>query len=73
MADHEENLIPTIRHFENRRGEGPGDDVGSCICTTARTTLLSLVATINVQKGEPTPGERLREGTYLIGGGGPGL
>ena len=23
----EEGLLPTIRHFENRRGEGPGDEV----------------------------------------------
>ena len=22
-----EDLLPTIRHFENRRGEGPGDEV----------------------------------------------
>ena len=22
-----QGLLPTIRHFENRRGEGPGDDV----------------------------------------------
>ena len=25
--DHLEGLLPTIRHFENRRGEGPGDEV----------------------------------------------
>ena len=26
-----QGLLPTIRHFENRRGEGPGDEVGiSC-------------------------------------------
>ena len=23
-----QGLLPTIRHFENRRGEGPGDEVG---------------------------------------------
>ena len=22
-----QGLLPTIRHFENRRGEGPGDEV----------------------------------------------
>ena len=22
------SVLPTIRHFENRRGEGPGDEVG---------------------------------------------
>ena len=24
-----QSLLPSIRHFENRRGEGPGDEVGS--------------------------------------------
>ena len=24
------SLLPSIRHFENRRGEGPGDEVGNC-------------------------------------------
>ena len=23
-----QGLLPSIRHFENRRGEGPGDEVG---------------------------------------------
>ena len=25
-----QGLLPSIRHFENRRGEGPGDEVGLC-------------------------------------------
>ena len=28
----EKDLLPTSRHFENRRGEGPSDEVDSLIC-----------------------------------------
>ena len=27
LVQHRPGLLPTIRHFENRRGEGPGDEV----------------------------------------------
>jgi len=32
MAD----LLPTIRYFENRRGEGPGDEVDGTLARIAR-------------------------------------
>ena len=30
--------LPTIRHFENRRGEGPGDEVASKVVARAGVT-----------------------------------
>ena len=35
-----QGLLPSIRHFENRRGEGPGDEVGFRRSTSALCHLL---------------------------------
>ena len=48
-----QGLLPSIRHFENRRGEGPGDEVAQRswvrilgLCSSSVTAALALMTVI---------------------------
>ena len=46
-------LVPSIRHFENRRGEGPGDEVGWTVSETFRTLTIFVDKILAFEAKEP--------------------
>ena len=47
-----QGLLPTIRHLENRRGEGPGDEVENSEMASSPTQLLSPPQRVFFSSGE---------------------